>query len=178
MTKYKSYYESPVGMILLESDGKYLTALQIKGQRHYEEKEPERIEKNDLLVFQKAKKWLEDYFNKKNPSLKIVPLKYSGSAFQERVWYHLLKIPYGSVVTHKSISEEVAKDFGKEKMSAQAVGKAVGKNPISIIIPCHRVVGTNNNLTGYNGGIDKKIKLLEIEGIDSTKYQLPKGPRV
>ena len=174
MTKYKSYCESPVGMILLESDGKYLTALQIKGQRHYEEKEPERIEKNDLLVFQKAKKWLEEYFQQKNPPIKDLPIKFSGSEFQEKVWKHLLEIPYGQVVTYKEIAKKVAQDLGKEKMSAQAVGGAVGKNPLSIIIPCHRVIWKDNNLTGYGGGIDKKIKLLEIEGVDTTKYHLPK----
>ena len=178
MSQYKSYYQSPVGMILLESDGKYLTALQIEGQHHYDAKELVRIEKDDLLIFQKAKKWLKAYFDKKNPLLKDVPIKYSGSVFQKKVWHYLLKIPYGTVVTYKNIAEKVAKDLGKEKMSAQAVGKAVGKNPIAIMIPCHRVVGTNNNLTGYDGGINKKIKLLEIEGVDITKYQLPKNKRI
>ena len=178
MNQYKSYYKSPIGMILLESDGKHLTALQIEGQQDYKEKESLKIKKENLLVFQKTKKWLEDYFDKKNPSLKEIPLKYFGSSFQEKVWKNLLEIPYGSVVTYNMIAKKVAKELKKEKISAQAVGRAVGKNPISIIIPCHRVVGASNNLTGYNGGIEKKIKLLEIEGIDSKKYHLPKGSKV
>lgn len=173
MMTYKSYYESPVGMIMLKSDGKYLTALAIEGQYHFETIQ-NNLENDDLFIFRKTRKWLDEYFRKKNPSIKDISIKVSGSKFQEKVWSYLLEIPYGKVVTYKEIAIKVAQDFGKEKMSAQAVGGAVGKNPLSIIIPCHRVVGKNNNLTGYGGGIDKKIKLLEIEGVDTTKYQLPK----
>ena len=170
---YKSYYESPVGMIMLESDGTYLTALAIEGQYHFK-KNQSQLENENIFIFQKAKKWLEEYFQQKNPPIKDLPIKFSGSEFQEKVWKHLLEIPYGRVVTYKEMAKKVAQDLGKEKMSAQAVGGAVGKNPLSIIIPCHRVIGKDNNLTGYGGGIDKKIKLLEIEGVDTTKYHLPK----
>ena len=115
---------------------------------------------NTLL---KAKKWLDRYFNKEKPSIKELELNPMGSEFRQAVWKILCEIPYGKVTTYKEIAEEIAEQKGIDKMSAQAVGGAVGHNPISIIIPCHRVVGTNGDLTGYAGGIDKKKYLLEHE---------------
>ena len=170
---YKSYYESPVGMIMLESDGTYLTALAIEGQYHFK-KNQSQLENENIFIFQKAKKWLEEYFQQKNPPIKDLPIKFSGSEFQEKVWKHLLEIPYGQVVTYKEIAKKVAQDLGKEKMSAQAVGGAVGKNPLSIIIPCHRVIGKDCERSDYGGGLDIHINLVEIEGVDTTKYHLPK----
>lgn len=173
--KYKTFYQSELGPILLESDGSSLTVLAIKGQKHYQDKDDEKImEKDDLEIFKKTKLWLDKYFQKEKMEKMDIPITYGGSLFQQLVWQELLKIPYGQVVTYKEIAQKVAQKMHKEKMSAQAVGGAVGSNPISILIPCHRVVGAKNNLTGYGGGIDKKQKLLEIEGIDIKMYHLPK----
>ena len=173
--KYKTFYQSELGPILLESDGSSLTVLAIKGQKHYQDKDDEKImEKDDLEIFKKTKLWLDKYFQKEKMEKMDIPITYGGSLFQQLVWQELLKIPYGQVVTYKEIAQKVAQKMHKEKMSAQAVGGAVGSNPISILIPCHRVVGAKNNLTGYGGGIKKKKKLLEIEGIDIKMYHLPK----
>ena len=131
-------------------------------------------EKKDLPVFKSTYLWLKKYFSGENPPISNVPIKpLEGTPFQKIVWKILLEIPYGSTITYGEIAREAARRLGKSKMSAQAVGQAVGQNPISIIIPCHRVIGANGNLTGYNGGIDVKIKLLEIEGIDTSRMSYP-----
>ena len=108
--------------------------------------------------------WLERYFAGKKPSPEDLPLRPEGTVFRQMVWRELLHIPYGQVTTYGSLAKAVARKMGRETMSAQAVGQAVGHNPISIIIPCHRVVGANGSLTGYAGGLDRKIRLLELEG--------------
>ncbi len=159
--KYKYKYNSPIGEITMLSDGKYLTNLWIKGQPEiygkFEESE-------DLEVFNKTIKWLDEYFQRKKPKIKI-PIKLEGTDFRKMVWDILLKIPYGQTITYGEIAQKIATTRNIRKMSAQAVGGAVGHNPISIIVPCHRVIGTNGSLTGYAGGIHLKTKLLEIEGI-------------
>ena len=119
---------------------------------------------------------MDDYFAGNKPQLSKLPIAPIGGEFRQQVWKILTEIPYGELTTYGSIAKEVAKRMGKEKMSAQAVGGAVGHNPISIIIPCHRVVGSNGSLTGYAGGIEKKIKLLKHEGIDMTKFFVPLYP--
>ena len=120
-------------------------------------------EKDDLPVFIKVKKWLERYFNGENPSIKELPLAPQGNDFRQRVWDILCKIPYGETVTYGDIAKEIANSLGRKSMSAQAVGGAVGHNPISILIPCHRVIGVNGSLTGYAGGIERKKALLKLE---------------
>lgn len=172
---YQSSYASPLGLLTLASDGEALIGLWTEGQKYHGASVPgEMIEKVDVAVFAAAKDWLDRYFAGKQPDageLKLAPI---GSGFRRAVWDILLEIPYGRVITYGSIAKRMALAAGKETFSAQAVGGAVGHNPISIIIPCHRVVGTGGSLTGYAGGIDKKIKLLELEGADMSALFVPK----
>ncbi len=164
---YKTEYKSPLGKIILCCDEKEnLAGLWFEGQKYFADSVCGKIIKNDNLdIFIKTKKWLDKYFNGKKPDIKELPLKPVGSKFRRKVWKILCKIPYGNVITYGDIAKQIAIQKGIAKMSAQAVGGAVGHNPISIIIPCHRVVGSNGNLTGYAAGIKTKIKLLEIEGL-------------
>lgn len=172
---YKTYYQSIVDSITLASDGKNLIGLWLEGQKYYGDTVPEEmVEKDDLPIFQKAKKWLDHYFAGEKPDISNLPLAPRGGEFRKIVWDILCEIPYGEVTTYGEIAKKTAKKMGKEKMSGQAVGGAVGHNPISIIIPCHRVVGSNGSLTGYAGGIAKKIALLELEGTDMSKLFKPK----
>lgn len=117
----------------------------------------------------KAKEWLDRYFNKEKMTIQDMPLAPIGGEFRQMVWKKLCEIPYGKTTTYGEIAKQIAKEMGKKTMSAQAIGNAVGHNPISIIIPCHRVIGKNGDLTGYAGGIDKKIKLLQIENASIIK---------
>ena len=168
---YKTYYNSPIGNLLLTSDGENLIGLWIEGQKHYLYKINEQLITNDdLEIFKQVKNWLDKYFNGEKVNINNLKLKPNGTKFQIEVWKILSAIPYGKVITYKEIAQIIAPKLNKERMSAQAVGGAVGHNPISIIIPCHRVIGNNGNLTGYAGGIDKKIKLLQIEGHDINKF--------
>ena len=161
---YTTHYKSPIGDLLLASKEGKLIGLWIEGQKYYMSNFLEEMKENDNdKTLLKAKKWLDRYFNKEKPSIKELELNPMGSEFRQAVWKILCEIPYGKVTTYKEIAEEIAEQKGIDKMSAQAVGGAVGHNPISIIIPCHRVVGTNGDLTGYAGGLDKKIYLLEHE---------------
>ena len=163
---YKTYYESPVGNLFIASDGENIIGLCIEGQKYYLDKiEKEAILKNDMPVFEKAKNWLDRYFKKEKPEISELSLAPEGNAFRQCVWSLLCKIPYGETTTYGELAKEVAKKLNKPSMSAQAIGNAVGHNPISIIIPCHRVIGKNGSLTGYAGGIENKIKLLELEGM-------------
>lgn len=163
MKIYIKYVNFPIGKLTLASDGESLIGLWIENQKYYGYPNAEFIEK-DVPVFNRVEKWLTDYFQKKNPVINF-PLKPLTTAFRNQVWQLLLKIPYGEVVTYDTLAAIIAKQTGKKKC-AQAVGQAVGHNPISIIIPCHRVIGKDGSLTGYAGGIDKKKMLLEIEGVD------------
>ncbi len=172
---YKTNYQSPIGNILLASDGKSLVGLWIEKQKYFASSIcTEMVENSDLKVFQDTKSWLERYFSNKKPEITELPLAPAGSDFRKAVWEILCEIPYGKVTTYGEISKKIANQMKKSTMSAQAIGGAVGHNPISIIIPCHRVIGANGNLTGYAGGLDLKIKLLEHEGVDLTKMFLPK----
>lgn len=172
---YVSKYKSPLGEITLASDGENLIGLWIDGQKYFFSNLKQGIEeKNDLKIFCKTKKWLDRYFNKEKPEISELPLAPIGNDFRQNVWKILQEIPYGKTITYGEIANKLAKIMKKEKMSAQAVGGAVGHNPISIIIPCHRVVGKSGSLTGYAGGIDKKVKLLELEGVDMSKFFIPK----
>lgn len=168
---YKSYYDSPIGKILLVSKSNKLVGLWLEGQKNYLGKIKEDLILNDEEpILLKAKIWLDDYFNKKNPDINRLELDLVGTDFQKLVWKELCNIPYGKVTTYKKIANNIAKKMDKENMSFRAVGSAVGKNPISIIIPCHRVIGSDGRLTGYAGGLNKKIKLLEHEGIKIKEY--------
>ena len=172
---YSAYYDSPVGRLLLASDGTSLTGLWIAGQKYYADMITGNIcEKKDLPVFVKTKEWLDKYFAGQKTKITELPLAPVGSAFRQMVWQILCKIPFGQVWTYGDIAKMAARKLGKKTMSAQAVGGAVGHNPISIIIPCHRVVGTNGSLTGYAGGLDVKIRLLKLEGADMSKLFRPK----
>lgn len=172
---YSTTYPSPLGAITLSCDGDKLVGLWFVKQKYYGTNYSEEMtEKDDLPVFDAAKKWLDRYFEGKKTDATQLPLAPEGSEFQQGVWDILLEIPYGEVITYGDIAKKMAVKMKKVKMSAQAVGGAVGRNPISIIIPCHRVVGANGNLTGFGGGIDKKVKLLEIEGLDMSRFHMPK----
>lgn len=172
---YISKYNSPMGEILMESDGTNLTGLWLVGQKYFNCEVEENVTINDnLKIFKQVKLWLDDYFNGKTTSIKNLPLAPQGNEFRIAVWEILKTIDYGKTCTYGEIAKQIAKKFNKKSMSAQAVGNAVGHNPISIIIPCHRVIGANGNLTGYAGGLDKKIKLLEIEGHKIAKNKVIK----
>ena len=161
---YTTYYNSPIGKLLLASKENKLIGLWIEGQKYYLSGIEDEITKNDdekILI--ETKKWLNRYFNGEKPCPNELDLAPIGSKFRKNVWDILCKIPYGKVITYNDIAKEIAKKRKINKMSAQAVGGAVGHNPISIIIPCHRVIGTNGSLTGYTGGLDKKEYLLKLE---------------
>lgn len=175
---YKTKYTSPLGLITLASCGDKIIGLWNEGQKyHGSNLSAEMTTKDELPVFQTAKKWLDRYFAGKNPSISELPLAPIGGEFRQIVWNVLCQIPYGKVITYGEIAKKVADKMNKTSMSSQAVGGAVGHNPISIIIPCHRVVGTNGSLTGYAGGIDIKVKLLELEGVDMSRLYVPRKQR-
>lgn len=167
------HYDSPLGGILLAADEIGLTGLWFDGQKYFASDLPaERVEQ-DTPALSEAKRWLDIYFTGREPDF-TPPLHPIGSAFRRDVWEMLLQIPYGQTITYGGIARQLAAKRGLPRLSAQAVGGAVGHNEISIIIPCHRVVGTNGSLTGYAGGIDKKVKLLELERTDMTGLFVPK----
>lgn len=165
--------DSPAGKLSIASDGDSIKGLWIEGQKYFAAGLKEETEK-DLPVFKQAKKWLDCYFSGKEPDFSL-PLAPEGSEFRQKVWDILREIPYGQVITYGEIAKRLeAQNGGKKRVSAQAVGGAVGHNPISIIIPCHRVVGTGGSLTGYAGGISIKVKLLELEKTDMEGLFVPK----
>lgn len=170
-----AHYSSPVGDILLAARGNSLVGLWISGQKYFlGSLKEEQAETEDSPVLIQTKLWLDRYFAGEKPPISDLKLAPEGSEFRKAVWEILCQIPYGQVLTYGEISQKIAAKFGKAHMSAQAVGGAVGHNPISIIIPCHRVVGANGSLTGYAGGMDKKIRLLTHEGVDMEKLFVPK----
>lgn len=172
---YKTIYESSLGNILIVSDENHIIGLWFEGQKYFLANIKEDIiQEDDLPVLQSTKQWLDRYFAGEKPSLSDLKLAPRGNDFRLTVWKILCEIPYGQLTTYGEIAKKVAIIMNKESMSAQAVGGAVGHNPISIIIPCHRVVGSHGSLTGYAGGIDKKIKLLQLEGVDTKQLMIPK----
>ena len=171
---YTAQYSSPVGQLTLASDGKGLTGLWLEGQKYFGDTLPEDAAPGDVPVLRQARQWLERYFAGDRPDLRDFPLRPAGSPVRQAVWEILKQIPYGQVTTYGAIAREAAAKLGRDSMSSQAVGGAVGHNPLSILIPCHRVVGTGGSLTGYAGGIDKKIFLLSHEGVDVGRFSLPK----
>lgn len=176
--QYICSYESPLGPMTMASDGEYLTGLWFDGQKYDRAvlKGKEVIEREVLPVFDETRKWLDLYFGKAESEEGVFfvrenaqepgftpPLRVVGSEFRQMVSSIMLSIPYGETMTYGEIGKEAAKRMGKKSMSAQAVGGAVGHNAISVIIPCHRVVGADGKLTGYAGGIEKKMALLKLE---------------
>ncbi len=170
---YINHYCSPIGNILLAADDMGLTGLWFEGQKYFALNLDKVHEERELPVFEKAKQWLDVYFSGKEPDF-TVPLHFTGTDFQNDVWEILCAIPYGQTMTYGEIAKKIAAKKGLPSMSAQAVGGAVGHNEISIIVPCHRVVGKNGSLTGYAGGIDKKIKLLQLEKVNMESFFIPK----
>lgn len=165
---YNSEFDSPVGKLTLCSNGENLVGLWLKGQKYFmgSVRGFNIIQNDNLKIFTDTKMWLVDYFNGFERYPRELALAPIGGEFRQMVWNELCKIPYGKTITYGELANRIAKFRGLEKMSAQAVGTAIGHNPISIIIPCHRVVGKNGQLTGYAGGIDVKAKLLKLENID------------
>jgi methylated-DNA-[protein]-cysteine S-methyltransferase len=172
---YTAHYQSPAGSIWLAAEEDALVGLWIENQKYFlaSIKEQPTIQEDHPVLMQ-SKSWLDRYFAGERPKISELKLAPKGSEFRQAVWELLCQIPYGELTTYGEIAKKIASKFGRERMSAQAVGGAVGHNPISIIIPCHRVVGTNGSLTGYAGGLDKKIWLLTHEGVDMDKLFVPK----
>lgn len=160
--QYTSKYQSPLGEILIAADEEGLIGLWFAGQKYYALNLDKENDEKETQILKDTKKWLDIYFSRSEPDFKL-PLHFNGTEFQNEVWRILCSIPYGKTMTYGEISDIIARHRGIERMSAQAVGGAVGKNRISIIVPCHRVVGSNGSMTGYAGGISRKIELLKLE---------------
>lgn len=171
---YRTTYPSPVGKMTIVCDGEHLLGLWIEGQKYHGGTILEEMAENpDMPLLNKTKKWLDRYFSGEQPNSSELSLAPVGSLFRQEIWRILCEIPYGETITYGDIAKKMAAKMKKESMSSQAVGGAVGHNPISIIIPCHRVVGSNGSLTGYAGGIHTKIKLLELEGVNMSRFFIP-----
>ena len=170
---YTYHYDSPLGGITIASNGVELTGLWFDGQKYFGDTILEEPEERFLPVFEETTRWLDLYFSGKDPGF-TPSLCMETTPFRKAVWETLLTIPYGQTMTYGQIAARIAEQQGRQGMSAQAVGGAVGHNPISLIIPCHRVVGANGSLTGYAGGIGKKVKLLTLEQADMSGFFIPK----
>lgn len=163
--RFTYHYDSPFGGITLASDGDALIGLWFDGQKYFGDTLSDKHEERALPVFDETIKWLDIYFSGRDPGF-TPKIKMLATSFRKRVWEIMLSIPFGRTMTYLEIARQIAGERGLESMSAQAVGGAVGHNSISLIIPCHRVVGTNGSLTGYAGGIDVKAGLLRMENAD------------
>ena len=171
---YTHHYESPLGGITMAGDGECLTGLWFDGQKHFPGGLEDRHRERKLPVFDLAVQWLDLYFSGREPDF-TPPLRMEATAFREAVWKHLMTIPYGRTATYGEIADRIARETGKFRVSARAVGGAAGHNPISLIIPCHRVVGVNGSLTGYAGGIWRKVELLRLEGANVSLPEQTRG---
>lgn len=191
--EYISHYKSPLGKITMAAEKNALTGLWFDGQKYYADTLGAAWEEKELPVFEQTKKWLDIYFGGKNPDF-MPPIAMKTTPFRKEVWEILLSIPYGKTMTYGEIAKQIfsqrqirdmqknegenqTKNSGRNEkvhMSAQAVGQAVGHNSISIIVPCHRVVGSDGSLTGYAAGIEKKVQLLTLEKVDMTYFYVPK----
>lgn len=174
--KYISHYQSPLGNILLAADEEGLTGLWFEGQKYFGRSLEKECTERQLPVFETARRWLDLYFTGKEPDFEV-PLHFVGTDFQKEVWQILCRIPYGKTITYGEIAGQIAKQRGLSSMSAQAVGSAVGHNKISVIVPCHRVVGADGSLTGYAGGLEKKRWMLEVEAKASAGALLLEGKK-
>ena len=169
---YTQHYDSPFGGILLAADETGLTGLWFDGEKYFAVCLSPEHTAQETPILREAKRWLDVYFRGREPDF-TPPLHPIGSPFRQEVWELLLQIPYGQTTTYGALAKQLAAKHGLSRISAQAVGGAVGHNEISIIIPCHRVVGTSGSLTGYAGGIDKKVRLLELENICMEHFFVP-----
>ncbi len=175
---YWDMYDSPCGGLVMKSDGEYLTELAFVGEKGFvrggmEQEGMDEEQCTSLLLFDEVKCWLDIYFAGGQPDF-MPKISVNGTSFRMKVWEYLKKIPYGEVVTYGDIAKELARERKIAKMSAQAVGGAVGHNPVSIMIPCHRVIGENGNLTGYGGGMERKVALLKLEKAYKEYFYIPK----
>ena len=163
---FQTQYQSPIGWLTMVSDGSSLIGLWMEHQKNPEAgRQIASAQAGDLPLFHQVKCWLDQSFVGEEPAVTDIPIAPQGTAFQQEVWSLLRRIPYGSTRTYGDLAAEIAVRRHQNTMSAQAVGNAIGKNPISILVPCHRVIGANGSLTGYDGGIDRKQWLLRHEGI-------------
>ena len=169
--QYTTFYESPIGRMLLAADDAGLTGLWFEGQKYFARCLDRETEEKELPVFAEAKRWLDIYFSGKEPDF-TPPLHFIGTDFQKEVREILCAIPYGQTMTYGAIADQLAKKRGLSRMSAQAVGGAVGHNNLSIIVPCHRVVGSDGSLTGYAGGIERKTFLLNLENAKAAEVTI------
>ena len=169
---YTCEYASPLGAITLASDGEALTGLWFNGQKYFGSTLPAGCIPKEVPAFAEVKRWLDIYFSGRKPGFTLL-MRYGTTPFRKAVCDVMLTIPYGQTMTYRQLAQRIAAQMGRSHMSAQAVGGAVGHNPISLLIPCHRVVGTDGNLTGYAGGIDRKQKLLELEKADMQGLYVP-----
>jgi methylated-DNA-[protein]-cysteine S-methyltransferase len=165
--EYIHNIKSPVGMLTVSSDGENVSGLWIAGQKYFAKTLEKGALEQNLPIFDAVQKWLDRYFSGEEPDF-ILPLMPKGSPFQKSIWKILCKIPYGQTTTYGEVAKQFENEI-KNRTSARAAGNAVGRNPVSILIPCHRVIGKKGGLTGYAGGIDIKSKLLLMEGIKSSK---------
>ncbi len=172
MEQYIDTYASPLGIITTGSNGKQLTGLWFEGQKYFADTLCDRPQHHALPIFDETRTWLDVYFQGKRPTF-TPPILLNDTPFRRTVWQLLLTIPYGETTTYKDIARQWARQHGVKSMSSQAVGGAVGRNPISIIIPCHRVIGTNGSLTGYAGGLDRKRWLLQWEQKSTDRFFMP-----
>ena len=170
---YTYHYDSPLGGITLASNGTELTGLWFDGQKYFGDTLAKDYEEKRLPVLEQTVRWLDIYFRGQAPDF-TPPLYMQTTPFRKAVWEIMLAIPFGKTMTYGEIAEKIAKQKGLSKMSAQAVGGAVGHNAVSLIIPCHRVIGTNGSVTGYAGGIEKKVRLLTLEKADMSSFFVPK----
>lgn len=175
--QYINHYQSPLGRMLAAADEVGLTGLWFEGQKYFARSLDKEHREADLPIFEKTKEWLDIYFSGKEPKIEV-PVHFTGTVFQNRVWKELMGIPYGRTVTYGEIARRAAEKSEGKGISARAVGGAAGRNPISLIVPCHRVVGADGSLTGYAAGIDRKVKLLKLEKADMSGLFLPGSGRI
>lgn len=167
---YYCTYKSKIGLLYIISNGINLCGCYLEGQKYFPKDLSNYIFNDSLEILNKCKAWLDKYFNSEETNLEDIPIKFQGTQFRKDVWSIIMEIPHGELVTYKFISEKIAKDRCLKTMSSQAVGGAVGHNPILIFIPCHRVIGANGSLTGYAAGIEVKKFLLNLENNNNNSY--------
>ncbi len=166
--KYKTIYKSVIGPLTLISDGQYLTNIIFPEEPYYQNIKNKAVLNDNLKIFSQTKTWLDSYFKHQKPDINTLKIKLEGTTFQRSIWNILKTIPDGQIVTYGDIAKTIKSN------AYRAIGKAISYNPIPIIIPCHRVIGTNHNLTGYSGGLTNKIYLLKLEGHNIEKFNMPK----
>ncbi len=170
---YTNSYLSPLGQMTIACDDDAVTGLWFNEQRLFRNPLPKESEERQHPLLEDTRRWLDIYFSGRKPDF-LPPLRYGATPFRRLICDIMLDIPYGQTVSYGEIAAQAARELGLGKMSAQAVGGAVGHNPIPILIPCHRVVGKNGSLTGYGCGMERKVKLLELEKVDMTRFFVPK----